>query len=97
MGKGFQSAMPMILVVRHTFARHLNFNPHLHILVSAEGLRIGSEEWCSGLRFDKAALIKRWRFALITYLREAFKRDLLQSDLTPQALRTVLTSQYERW
>jgi len=70
---------PMILVVRHTFGRHLNFNPHLHILVSAGGLRVGSEEWVSGLRFDRAALMSRWRFALITYLREALRRGLLDS------------------
>jgi hypothetical protein len=88
---------PMILVVRHTFGRHLNFNPHLHILVSAGGLRTGTEEWSSGIRFDKAVLMKRWRFALITYLRDALKRRLLQSDLTPQAMRSMLTSQYERW
>ena len=73
----------MILVVRHTFGRHLNFNPHLHILVSAGGLRaIGSEDWRSGLRFDKGArLMKRWRFALITYLREALRKGVLGCDL----------------
>ncbi len=88
---------PMILVVRHTFGRHLNFNPHLHILVSAGGLRTGTEEWSSGLRFDKAALMKRWRFALVTYLREALRRGLLRSEVAPQAMRVVLTTQYERW
>ena len=88
---------PMILVVRHTFGRHLNFNPHLHILVSAGGLRFGSEVWSSGLRFDKTALMKRWCFAFITYLREALRRGILQSDLAPQAMRTMLTTQYERW
>ncbi len=88
---------PMILVVRHTFGRHLNFNPHLHILVSAGGLRVGSEEWVSGLRFDRAALMSRWRFALITYLREALRRGLLDSDLGLKDMRVLLTTQYERW
>ena len=41
--------------------------------------------------------MKRWRFAPITYLREALKLGLLQSDLNPQAMRSVLTAQYERW
>lgn len=95
--KDVNQVCPMILVVRHTFGRHLNFNPHLHILVSAGGLRIGTEKWSSGLHFDKAALMKRWRFALITYLREALRKGLLQSDLTPLVMRSVLTSQYERW
>ena len=28
----------LIVVIPHTFGRHLNFNPHLHILVSEGGL-----------------------------------------------------------
>jgi len=28
-----------VMVVPHTFGRHLNFNPHLHIMVSAGGMR----------------------------------------------------------
>jgi hypothetical protein len=29
-----------ILVVPHTFGRHLNFNPHIRVLVSVGGLRV---------------------------------------------------------
>jgi len=28
----------MVMVIPHTFGRHLNFNPHLHTLVSDGGL-----------------------------------------------------------
>lgn len=87
----------MIMVVRHTHGRHLNFNSHLHILVSEGGLRIANGEWIAGLQFDKNALMGRWRYALITYLREALKRKLLRSGATPQELRGLLTTQYERW
>jgi transposase-like zinc-binding protein/putative transposase len=44
---------PLILVVQHTFGRHLNFNAHLHMLVSAGGL----SESESPLRFCKKAPI----------------------------------------
>ena len=87
----------MILVVPHTFGRHVNFNPHLHILASAGGLRIQEDHWISGIHFDRPSLMKRWRYAVITYLREALRRGLLQSDSTPQAMRDTLTCQYERW
>ena len=88
----------MIMVVRHTFGRHLNFNPHLHLLVSAGGLRIIDGEWTSELTFDKKSLMKRWRYALITYLREAVKLGLLRtSEAAPNELRRLLTMQYERW
>ncbi len=88
---------PMVLVVRHTFGRHLNFNPHLHILISAGGLDIQADEWRSGLPFDKEVLMKRWRYALITYLREALRRGLIQSADCPRQTRVMLTAQYERW
>ena len=29
----------MLVIIPHTFGRHLNFNSHLHILVSEGGLR----------------------------------------------------------
>ncbi len=95
--KEVHGARLMILVVRHTFGRHLNFNPHLHMLVSAGGLRIQDDQWTSGLHFDCSALMKRWRYAVITYLREALRRGLLRSDCAPQAMKAMLTSQYERW
>jgi Putative transposase len=38
--KEVYGARLMIMVVCHTFDGHLNFNPHLHILASAGGLRI---------------------------------------------------------
>ena len=95
--KDMYGARLMILVVRHTFGRHLNFNPHLHVLASAGGLRIVDGEWISGLRFDRKALMKRWRFALITYLREALKRGVLRSDVALSEMKTLLRTQYERW
>jgi Putative transposase/Transposase zinc-binding domain len=91
------SAQLMIMVVRHTFGRHLNFNPHLHVLVSDGGLRTVDGVWIVGCRFDKRALMKRWRYALIMYLREALKRGLLQSKVTPREMRRLLTIQYGRW
>jgi hypothetical protein len=80
--KEVYGARLMIMVVRHTFGRHLNFNPHLHILASAGGLRILDGEWISGWQFDKKTLMTRWRYAVITYLREALRRGLLRSDAT---------------
>ena len=41
--------------------------------------------------------MKRWRYALIAYLREAFKRGLLLSAASAQETRRLLTTQYESW
>lgn len=87
----------LIMVVPHTFGRHLNFNSHLHILVSAEGLQESEGRWITRLRFDKDALMLMWRYAVITYLREALKANVLRSDMGAEDLKVVLTTQYERW
>jgi hypothetical protein len=87
----------LIMVVTHTFGRRLNFNPHLHILVSAGGLRESEGRWIPGLRFDKDALMHMWRYAVITYLRAALQARLLSSQLSVQDVKAVLKTQYERW
>ena len=70
---------------------------YLHVLVSAGRLRSTDSVWIPECPIDKEALMKRWRYAVITYLREALKRGLLKSDAPPQTLRILLTTQYERW
>ena len=87
----------LIMVVQHTFGRRLNFNPHLHILVSAGGLQESEGRWIAPLTFDKEALMHMWRFAVITYLRQALKAKVLKSDLPAEELKRTLTTQYERW
>lgn len=85
------------IVMPHTFGRHLDFKPHLHILVSAAGLKEGESRWIARLRFAKKALMHMWRYAVITYLREALRATVLSSDLAPDTLRGILKTQYERW
>jgi len=51
----------LILVVQQSFGGLLNFHPHLHILVSAGGLRESGSHWIARLRFDKHELMQVWR------------------------------------
>src|SRR5271157_3354765 len=95
----------LIMVIPHTFGGHLNFNSHLHILVSAGGLQESEGRWVNNLLFnedededkDKGKLMHMWRFAVITFLREAVLAKALTSNLSNVELRTVLRTQYERW
>jgi hypothetical protein len=86
----------LVMVVPHTFGGRLNFNSHLHILVSAGGLQEAENRWIAPLCFDKSKLMAMWRYAVITYLREALKAGVLTSHLSAKELRKVLTTQYER-
>lgn len=48
----------LIMVVPHTFGGYLNFNSHLHILVSAGGLQEAQGRWIASVRFSKDALMR---------------------------------------
>lgn len=86
----------LIMVVPHTFGGYLNFNSHLHILISAGGLQELEGRWIGQLRLDKDALMRMWRFAVVTYLRDALNAHVLQSDLGRKDFLQVLKSEYER-
>ena len=87
----------IIIVIPHTFGRHLNFNCHLHILVSEAGLSKDGGKWRKRAPLNKKALMPMWRWAVITLLREAAQAGVLHTDMSPGALQRLLTAQYERW
>lgn len=87
---------PIILVVQHTFGRHLDFKPHLHVLMSAGGLQESRGRWVRRLPLNPVAFMKLWRYGLITYLRLALNAGILKSDLSSRQLKQLFTTQYER-
>jgi hypothetical protein len=70
----------LILVVPHTFGRHLNFNTHLHILASSVGLKEQENCWVTSVGFDLEVLRKMWRDAVMAYLRHALMAGVLTSQ-----------------
>ena len=80
----------MIVVIPHTFGRALNFNCHLHILVSEGGLTEDATEWRACAQFDREAVMRMWRYAVIEYLREAARVGILDTDLTSSELQAEL-------
>ena len=87
----------MIMVIPHTFGRHLNFNCHLHILVSEGGLKDDDGKWRKQAPLNRKALMPMWRYAVVTYLREAHRMGFLDTDRTSPQLKALLRQQYERW
>jgi len=71
----------MIVVIPHTFGRHLNFNCHLHILVSQGGLRRDGTQWLADARLDRKQLMPIWRYAVIALLRAAARAGVLETDM----------------
>ena len=85
------------MVIPHTFGARLNFNSHLHILVSAGGLDASGRGWTPRLYFDRKKLMHMWRFAVITFLREARRAGVLTSNPYPDNLQAVLAHEYRWW
>jgi hypothetical protein len=90
----------LVIVVPHTFGGDLKFNTHLHILISAGGLLESDGRWIPHISLNKDALMRMWRYAVITHLRAALKYQVLKSDLGIQENEKILTTAYElhpRW
>ena len=87
----------LMVVFPHTFGRHLNFNCHLHILISEGGLDELGTRWRGQAPLNREAVMRMWQYAVITYLRQAHRAGLLIDDRGPRALVGLLRSQYERW
>jgi hypothetical protein len=85
-----------IIIVPHTFGGDLKFNAHLHILVTGGGLQQPTGQWIPRIRFNKEALMRMWRYAVITHLRAALKAHILKSDLDTHEIQVILTRAYER-
>jgi hypothetical protein len=49
------------------------------------------------LYFDRKKLMHMWRFAVITFLREALKAGVLKSNPYPGTLKAVLAREYRWW
>jgi hypothetical protein len=86
----------IVLVGQQTFGGFLNFVPHLHVLVSAGGLMESRNRWIRSLKYDKGELMCAWRFAVVAFLSEARKRNVLRSGLSNEELLNMFTAQYKR-
>lgn len=87
---------PYILVVPHTFGRHLNFNTHLHILASAGGLKEHENRWLAPVGFDLETLRRMWRDAVIAYLQHALNARVLVSGTNTRSLHLLFDRQSQR-
>src|ERR1700679_19315 len=77
-------AAVFLIVVPQTFGGFLNFNPHLHMLVSAGGLQESEGRWLPRLHFKERGherdLMEMWRLALSSYLWVALQKRALVSN-----------------
>jgi hypothetical protein len=85
--------------VQHTFGGFLNFYPHLHVMVSEGGLQESKGRWIARLEYGKRGFVElmhAWRYAVIAYLAEALKGQVLMSELSAEELILLFEAQYKR-
>jgi hypothetical protein len=72
-----KNCIPCIIAVLHTFGKTLEFNPHIHIIVSCGGLSLNRSKWIPISIFPEKVLKARWKYNVINFLRSAFKKNKL--------------------
>jgi hypothetical protein len=65
-------------------------------MVSAGGLRESTNRWIHRLHYDKSELMRAWRYAVVAFLSEALKKNVLKSSLSREELQSMLKTQYGR-
>ena len=85
-----------MIVVQHTFGGRLSFHPHLHIMVSAGGLKPAEARWVESLQFDRTQIMELWRFAVCSYLWKAHRDGLLHGPSLLKEFNDLILQQTQR-
>jgi len=86
-----------VIAILHTFNGKLEFNSHVHTMVTGGGLHESSVIWVSRVFYDRDLLMKSWRKAVIALLRAALRAGQLRTELTADQMEEMLTQQEKRW
>jgi hypothetical protein len=68
--------LPGIFTALHTVGRDLKWNPHVHLSVTRGGLTDDHQAW-KPLYFARHLIMPRWRYEIITRLRQTYARGEL--------------------
>jgi hypothetical protein len=86
-----------VIAVLHTFNRRLDFNSHVHTMVTGGGLSASSNGWTTRVYYDRDRMMEAWRKAVIKLLRTALRAGKLQVDISIDEMEALLAEQEARW
>jgi hypothetical protein len=84
-----------VIAILHTFNGRLEFNSHVHTMVTGGGL--SSNSWKTRVYYDQDQLMEVWREALIRLLRAALDANQLYAAIGVDEMERLLTQQESRW
>ena len=83
--------------VLHTFNGQLEFNSHVHTMVTGGGMYGSSDTWVSRVYYERDPLMEAWRRAVIALLRAVVRAGQLFMPTTVEQMAEMLTQQENRW
>jgi Putative transposase/Transposase zinc-binding domain len=86
-----------VIAILHTFNGQLEFNSHVHTMVTGGGLHESSDIWVSRVYYDRNLLMKSWRKAVIALLRAALRAGQLRTELTIAQMEDLLAHLETCW
>ena len=84
-----------VIAILHTFNGRLEFNSHVHTMVTGGGL--SSNSWKTRVYYDQDQLMEVWREAVIRLLRAALDANQLYAAIGVDEMERLLTQQESRW
>lgn len=85
-----------VIAILHTFNGRLEFNPHVHTMVTAGGLDENSGTWIANAFYPKT-LNDLWRAYVIKLILTAYRAGRLRTVMMSNELEKVLTYWAKRW
>jgi len=82
-----------VMAILHTFNGQLEFNSHVHTMVSGGALSVHSGGWTTPVYYNRERLMMAWRRAVIELLRAALRMGLLQANTTANEMEALLSEQ----
>jgi hypothetical protein len=86
-----------VITILHTFNGKLEYNSHVHTMVTGGGLHGTSDMWVAQIFYDRDALMEAWRRAVIALLRAALRAGQLRTELTAGQTEDLLTHLEKCW
>jgi Putative transposase len=87
-----------VMSILHTFNGKLEYNSHVHTMVTGGGLLQGSpDRWVDQIYYDRDALMRAWRRAVIALLRSALRAGQLRTEISIDQTEKMLNEQERRW
>jgi len=79
-----------VMPILHTFNGKLEFNSHVHALVTARDLQMAPSHYRSNIFFDQNQLMRSWKRLIVTLLRAALESGFLDSGMDDADVECLL-------